>query len=136
MTTTLPPCRHRRIVHPLRAECHSQHLVHATAGMVYLETCLTCPFADRANPEANAGAARLEQESEAAEPIACPHRSEGPVRLQVADLCGLRGQEFPVYHCELHQTECTPRRICRKQTVRACTVCQFAGEDQPSTGES
>jgi hypothetical protein len=74
------------------------------------------------------------QQSPAAESVDCPHRG-GKIRQQVADLCGLRGQPFPVYGCQLHG-ECTDRLICQRQTVRTCFICRANGEDQVPAGTS
>lgn len=54
----------------------------------------------------------------------CVHR--GPIlRERKADLCGRRGQMFPVYSCGLHG-ECVHTRFCEKQPEKICWQCEDA----------
>lgn len=57
--------------------------------------------------------------------LTCAHRGD-VIRQQAADLCGLRGQLFDVFACDLHG-ECSLRRVCFKQTVQSCTACKDRG---------
>lgn len=58
----------------------------------------------------------------------CVHRG-AILQERTADLCGRRGQTFPVYQCALHG-ECVLTRFCQKQPERICWMC----DDATSTG--
>lgn len=51
----------------------------------------------------------------------CIHRGD-KVREQEADLCGLRGQLYPVFACAIHG-ECADSRFCAKQPQKICWLC-------------
>jgi hypothetical protein len=53
----------------------------------------------------------------------CGHRGD-QIRTMTSDICGSRGQNLPVYSCELHG-ECTHRQVCKGQddSVAICVGC-------------
>lgn len=54
-------------------------------------------------------------------PAPCIHR--GAVTGEVtADLCGRKGERFPIYACALHG-ECVIGAFCRRQKWRSCLTC-------------
>lgn len=115
-------CQHRRHNGTSLIECESTHLLHRNPKMVHPTVCLSCPYVDRPNDPIN-GEVLSSPRS-----LDCHFR--GPeTRRQTADLCGLRGREFPVYQCRLHHVECTAHRICQRQTIRSCAVCRSMHED-------
>ncbi len=131
----LPNCPHRRqLLSRERCVCRWDHAAATPGGrqIVALQQCSACPVISIEVAEAQrlAGAALDAAGLPLSLPVValeCHHR--GPQsRLQTADLCGLRGREFPVFSCAVHG-ECTLNRICAKQTLRSCAACLAAGED-------
>jgi hypothetical protein len=136
----LPPCNVRgRTLSRGRLVCHQS----GRPEVIAAATCHLCPVVSLENA-AKAHRLRLDMQSALAasqaidvatrpQPVLdCPHR--GPViRQQEADLCGLRGQQFDVFHCGLHG-ECALGRFCQRQTVRSCAACIAAGQNRPQGG--
>lgn len=52
----------------------------------------------------------------------CSHRSDEPVRADVSNLCGTRGDMIDIFACDLHK-ECSLSKYCFRQTVRTCMGC-------------
>lgn len=52
----------------------------------------------------------------------CSHRSEDPIRSDVSNLCGTRGDTTAIFACEIHG-ECSLSRYCTRQTVKTCMGC-------------
>lgn len=58
----------------------------------------------------------------------CMWRGE-VMRLDEANLCGMRGQQTQIFSCELH-SECSHGRYCDSQKVRTCLNCSDHEEPQ------
>ena len=58
----------------------------------------------------------------------CDHRGH-VLRLEPANVCGLRGIAFEVRACGLHG-ECAAGRYCWRQKIRSCAACIAGGENR------
>lgn len=53
----------------------------------------------------------------------CSNRSQEPIRSDVSNLCGTKGDAVNIFKCSVHG-ECSLGRYCTKQTVKSCIGCQ------------
>ena len=123
------PCLHRG--DPMEARRWSCHCpaVRAPLG-VTVELCQGCVFRDRPLDELTGKSRKHPKPG----PGPCIHRGE-QVDTGTADLCGRKGQKFPVYACALHG-ECVIGAFCRRQKWRSCLQCEDQTDPLPESQKS
>jgi hypothetical protein len=121
MIAVLPICQHRGdTVEPGVCVCRSNHMRHKRhtaegVGLVTLDFCAArcwCPN----KPQLILPERKVPQTSN----LTCPHRTAEPIRSGTCNLCGLKGQPFEIFGCDLHG-ECSLRK--RHSGVKGCAAC-------------
>jgi len=115
---TIPECVRRGAeVRPGFYECKSNRLIHPEPGVVAINTCLICPYVNLQDRDTSQDGKPDPRFS-----TACVHRGE-ILERGVCTVCGMKGQPFDVFTCELHG-KCMVRRYRNdRPDLRVCVSC-------------
>jgi hypothetical protein len=112
-------------VRPGFFRCDSNRLTHPEPGIVAIVTCGICPYRDLADREEVGGSFTPDPRFTSA----CVHRGD-VVEHGVCNACGMKGQPFDVFACELHG-KCMVRRYRNdRPELTVCLTCEaYAARD-------
>jgi hypothetical protein len=114
----IEPCNRRgEETWPGFFRCDSNRIMHPEPGVVAIGTCGICPYRNLPDRE---GVEQPKPDPRFTTP--CAHRGE-IIERAVCNVCGMKGQPFDVFACELHG-KCMVRRFRNDRLeLKVCVLC-------------